>query len=229
LNFKDGYSIADQVEQSLRAEGFEVVPERDYVLTVALLLEARHGAEARHRYEETTRKFGELRIADPEGPALPYSRGILARSLMTTGLGSDVSHNLARRLEAKLWKGDERSIDRSHLRLEVEQLVLEEAGLEFSRWYSLINHLQQQVRPIVLLIGGAPGVGKSTFAAELGYRLGIPRIVGSDPVRETLRSLIGKDLSPTLHRSSYDVWRAELLPSERTDLRPERKRVVRGS
>jgi 2-phosphoglycerate kinase len=58
--------------------------------------------------------------------------------------------------------------------------------------------------------------------------LGIPRNVSTDSVRQALRSLIGPDLSPVLHSSSYSAWRAELLPSERDTVRPKRKRVLRG-
>jgi 2-phosphoglycerate kinase len=66
------------------------------------------------------------------------------------------------------------------------------------------------------------------LAAELGYRLGIPRVVSTDSVRQALRSLISIELSPVLHASSYAAWRAELLPEEVATAKPKRKRVVRG-
>ncbi|MCY4354082.1 MAG: hypothetical protein OXC09_04740 [Truepera sp.] len=228
LTFKEAYSIADQVEKSLRAEGHEIALQRDCNHTIALLLEARHGTEYRHRFEAETRQLEELLVAEPGGFTLPYSRGILARSLMVTGLGPDLSHSLARRMEVILWKRNEWTIQRQQLRAEVEQLLAEEAGEEFVRRYTLIHRLKQRDRPTVILIGGTPGVGKSSLAAELAYRLGIARIVASDSVRQALRSLIGADLSPALHSSSYALWRTELLPSERMDAKPKRKRVIRG-
>jgi 2-phosphoglycerate kinase len=86
--------------------------------------------------------------------------------------------------------------------------------------------VRQSDKPIIILIGGAPGVGKSTLAAELAYRLGIRRMVSSDAIREALRSLISTQLSPELHSSSYTAWRNELLPDE--DDKPRRRRVIRG-
>src|SRR5690606_7789782 len=41
-------------------------------------------------------------------------------------------------------------------------------------------------------------------------------------------SLIGKELSPVLHASSYSAWRAELLPTERDTARPSKSAVLRG-
>src|SRR5690606_42107328 len=38
----------------------------------------------------------------------------------------------------------------------------------------------------------------SALASEVGYRLGIPRVVSTDSVRQALRSLIGPELSPIL-------------------------------
>ena len=228
MGIKESNSTAAYIEQFFRSGGREEIPRPEYLSQVGEILEMRHGIEARKQYEGRVTSLAELRIIESEGDSFPFSRGILARSLMATGLAPDISHHLARVLEAKLGHREDRFISRAELRSETEGILLEEYGSEFSRRYSLISQLQRHIRPIIVLIGGAPGVGKSTFAAELGYRLGIPRIVGSDPVREALRSLIGKHLSPILHSSSYDVWRAELLPTEPEDLRPQRTRVVRG-
>jgi 2-phosphoglycerate kinase len=107
-------------------------------------------------------------------------------------------------------------------------LLLEEAGEEFARRYDLMRVVRRPERPVVVLIGGAAGVGKSAVASELGYRLGIPRIVSTDSVRQALRSLISPELSPVLHASSYTAWEAELLPAERAGATPKRKRVIRG-
>ena len=117
---------------------------------------------------------------------------------------------------------------REVVRRTVKLLLLQEAGEEFARRYELLRSVRRPDKPIVVLIGGAPGVGKSSLASELSYRLGIPRIVSSDSVRQALRSLISPELSPSLHASSFSAWRAELLPSELQNAKPKRKRVVRG-
>lgn len=228
LSFKEAYAIAKQVEQGLRAEGYRSIEEDMLAHVVALALEARYGREARLKYETTLTDPVDLYVLEPDGTRLPYSRGILARALMSIGLGPELAYNLAKRIEDVLWRSGERSVTREQVRREVDRLLVEEAGVDFAQRYQLLHRLRQSERPVVVLIGGAPGVGKSTIASELGYRLGIPRMVSTDAVRQALRSLISPELSPLLHESSYTAWRAELLPPEQVDARPEPVRVIRG-
>lgn len=228
LGFKEAHSIAHQVAQGLRSEGQEVVSERDLAHRVALALEARYGREMRLKYEASVSQTTDLLVVEEDGQELPYSRGILAQSLMAIGLGPELSHNLAKRVEDALWRLGDVRVERERLRHEVLHLLVEEAGEEFARRYDLMRAVRQPDRPIVVLIGGAAGVGKSAVASELGYRMGIPRIVSTDSVRQALRSLISPELAPVLHASSYTAWKAELLPAERPGATPKRKRVIRG-
>ena len=62
-------------------------------------------------------------------------------------------------------------------------------------------------RPIVILIGGASGVGTSTIAFEIASRLGIPSVIGTDSIREVMRKIISRELIPTLYESSYTAWK----------------------
>jgi 2-phosphoglycerate kinase len=59
--------------------------------------------------------------------------------------------------------------------------------------------------PLVILIGGATGVGKSTLATQLAARLGIVRVVATDAIREVMRSMLSAELMPTLHTSSFEA------------------------
>lgn len=228
LSFKDAHAVAQHIEQSLRNEGHETVSDRDLVHFTAFVLEARFGRDLRLQYEAQTNQPTEVQVKETNGVSFPYSRGILAQSLMAVGLGPELSHNFAKRVEDVLWEKELYEIARSDLRALVTSLLIEEAGEEFARRYELMRNVRRPDRPIVILIGGAPGVGKSTLASEIGYRLGIPRVVSTDSIRQALRSLISEELSPTLHSSSFSAWRAELLPVERDSAKPKRKRVIRG-
>jgi 2-phosphoglycerate kinase len=66
-------------------------------------------------------------------------------------------------------------------------------------------------KPLILLIGGATGTGKSTVAAEVAHRLGITRVTSTDVVRQTLRAFFGPGDMPSIHRSSFDVPAGESL------------------
>ncbi|MEM6428009.1 MAG: AAA family ATPase [Deinococcota bacterium] len=228
LPFKQAYTLSRQVEQQLRSEGARVVGRRDLNLRIALSLETRYGRDMALKFEAQSPERLELYIDESRDLKLPYSRGVLARSLTTIGLAPEHAHYLAKRVETLLWRSGEDSIARNYLREVVAGLLAEEAGQDYAMRYRQMRHLRRPRLPLIVLIGGAPGVGKSRVASELSYRLGIPRIVSSDAIRQALRSLISKELSPTLHSSSYEAWHAELLPDEHHTARPKRKRVTRG-
>lgn len=228
LSFKEAHAASNQVEAGLRADGVERLTQTELAHRVALALEGRYGREMRLRYEAETRLMTEVRVVEDDGVTMPFSRGILAQSLTAVGLAPELSHNLAKRVEEALYRHDGSEVPRAEVRREVSELLRQEAGEEFAQRYLLMRSVRRPDKPIVLVIGGAPGVGKSALASEIGYRLGIPRIVSTDSVRQALRSLIGPELSPVLHSSSYSAWRAELLPSERATVKPKRKRVLRG-
>ena len=66
-------------------------------------------------------------------------------------------------------------------------------------------------KPVILLIGGATGTGKSTVATEVAHRLGIHRVTSTDVVRETLRAFFAPEYMPSIHRSSFDAEPGEEL------------------
>jgi 2-phosphoglycerate kinase len=226
LSFKEALGIAGQVEQTLRNKGYELVTERELIHLTALALEASFGRELRSLFEMQRGQPVDILVREPTGESFPFSRGILAQSLMAVGLEPEMAYGLSKDFEDDLWHEGLTEITRDNLREQVRKMLEDTAGTDVARRYELMKVVRQSDKPIIILIGGAPGVGKSTLAAELAYRLGIRRMVSSDAVREALRSLISPQLSPELHSSSYTAWRNELLPDE--DDKPRRKRVIRG-
>jgi 2-phosphoglycerate kinase len=67
-------------------------------------------------------------------------------------------------------------------------------------------------RPVIVLIGGATGVGKSTIAAQVSERLGIVRIIPTDAIRQAMRAFFSETLMPSLHYSSYEAGMAVRIP-----------------
>jgi len=62
------------------------------------------------------------------------------------------------------------------------------------------------MKPYVILIGSASGIGKSTIASEISNRLHIKYLIETDFIREIVRGVIGPDYAPALHKSSYDAY-----------------------
>src|SRR5207248_4507830 len=75
-----------------------------------------------------------------------------------------------------------------------------------------VNRLRQQLRkldvPLVILIGGATGTGKSTVATEIAYRLGITRLTSTDSIRQTMRAFFSHEFMPSIHYSSFEAGAA---------------------
>jgi 2-phosphoglycerate kinase len=60
------------------------------------------------------------------------------------------------------------------------------------------------MKPVLVLIGGATGTGKSTVAVRVAQALGITRIAPTDVVRQTMRAFFAPELMPSLHVSSFE-------------------------
>ena len=64
--------------------------------------------------------------------------------------------------------------------------------------------LQAVELPIVLLVGGATGTGKSSVATEIAHLLGITRVTSTDFIRQTIRAFFSERSMPSVHHSSFE-------------------------
>jgi 2,3-bisphosphoglycerate-independent phosphoglycerate mutase len=91
--------------------------------------------------------------------------------------------------------------------VEVETLVAEQVaelvGESHARRYRLTCWLRRVDRPVIILIGGATGTGKSTLAMELAFRLGIRLVNSTDMIREAMRTVLSPEVVPGLHDHSF--------------------------
>src|SRR5207253_284119 len=67
-----------------------------------------------------------------------------------------------------------------------------------------LEALQQLDVPLIVLVGGATGTGKSTVTSEVAYRLGITRVSSTDFVRQTMRAFFSHEFMPSIHYSSFE-------------------------
>ncbi|PIU26221.1 MAG: hypothetical protein COW32_06115 [Candidatus Aquicultor secundus] len=139
---------------------------------------------------------------------LPYSKGLMASALMATGLPPSRSYEIARLIQRQLVDDGRFSIKVDELRELVYHVLLKHQGKlyanKYRRWQALLN----VDRPIIVLVGGTTGVGKSTIATAVAHRLGITHVVATDSLREVMRAVLSKDLIPSLHESSFMAWKA---------------------
>src|SRR5436305_15278122 len=97
------------------------------------------------------------------GHGLPYSKGLMAQSLSAAGLAPDRAYELARALEARLEERREASIDSGALRDLAAEVLREQEGADAARRFLDWEGLDQLDRPLIVMLGGTAGVGKSTL------------------------------------------------------------------
>ena len=96
-----------------------------------------------------------------------------------------------------------REIDRIELRNLTREALTDIAGEQAAERYLIWRHQQESDRPLLLLFGGAAGVGKTSLALEVAHRLGIGRVLSTDSIRQIMRITLSQDLVPALHASSF--------------------------
>jgi 2-phosphoglycerate kinase len=155
--------------------------------------------------------------------SLPYSKGLMARALIAVGVGGVRAYELARQVEIDLAKRDERTVELERLHELAVEILGPVEGHEAVERLRRYRDLDQLDMPVILLIGGATGTGKTTIAAESAHRLGITRLSSTDFIRQTMRAFFSEEFMPTIHHSSFKAWEA-LPEAEREEGDP----LIRG-
>jgi 2-phosphoglycerate kinase len=139
---------------------------------------------------------------------LPFSKGLMARALIAAGLPADRAYELALAVEADLHENGRpaTTMERLH-EVAIDTLGQEDGTMAMHRLrrYRGLYDLDQ---PIILLVGGATGTGKSSVATDVAYRLGITRVTSTDFVRQTMRAFFSTEFMPAIHHSSFEAGRA---------------------
>ena len=139
---------------------------------------------------------------------LPYSKGLMSQSLSAAGIPLGRAFELARIVERRLEERAGDRIESAELRGLAEDVVREQEGEDAVRRVRDWQRLDKLDRPLVVLIGGTPGVGKSTLATMLAGRLGVNRVIATDAIRQVLRAFFSRELMPTVHFSAFEAGRA---------------------
>jgi 2-phosphoglycerate kinase len=162
----------------------------------------------------TTRRRQQWPIPGEDG--LPYSKGVTARALMAGGLAAEQAYDLARLIEEDL-KASGRPFELDRVQELAVELLGEAEGGRAGRRLRQVRELHEIDEPVILLIGGSTGTGKSTVASEAAYRLGITRVTSTDFVRQTMRAFFSHEFMPSIHYSSFEAGDERRAPEDAED------------
>lgn len=154
-------------------------------------------------------------VVSDRDPGLPYSKGLRASELMITGLAPYRAYQVAEQVEERLLERDVASVTTDELDDLTIDVLSDLAGERYATNWLRWREISALDVPLVIMIGGATGVGKSTIATQLAVRLGIVRVVATDAIREVMRALFTKELMPTLYTSSFEADSALREPPPR--------------
>ena len=141
----------------------------------------------------------------------PFSKGIMSRSLNIADIGAVRAYELANDIEVELIKNNVTEIS-SHELADVVLNHLEGVNPEVANKYKNWRSLRASEKPLIVLIGGASGVGTSSMAFELANRLRLKNLISTDMIREVMRKIVSKELSPVIHKSSFDAHESIRTP-----------------
>ena len=201
-----GLSMDDAIDASYElrdsVSGRKKITTKELEAVLESLLESKYGiAPAAPPSADIDPNAPPLVVGD-EG-AVPYALELLIRPLLATGLSVEDSLNLARAVSDRLVALDIRAVPRRRLEDEAAALLEAHHGSGHARRYRLTCWVPRARNPILIMVGGAAGTGKSTLATEVAYRLGIRKVTSTDMIRETLRTVLPSDVVPGLHDHSF--------------------------
>ena len=204
LGFADAYELAQSVRNELQER--QEISSTDLRTRVAELLEQRYGCQQRDRYESKP-DSGPGIIVHTRTRSSPFSMGVLAHSLETCAIPPELAMEGARKVLARLRKTGHREIDHKALRRIIYRCLSEHCSQVAADRYLSWRRFENSGMPLIILIGGTTGSGKSVISSELAYRLDISRHQSTDMMREIIRSYLSAQMVPTLEYSSFEAWR----------------------
>lgn len=209
LPFAEAYDIANQVRKKLNSDA--EISTQELTDLVAELLSEKNYTDVHEQYTKSPQDQMPIRVLDRDGQPHPFSKGHLSQSLEICALPSEECYTITSLLERQLINTGTTELTSTELARITHQFLLEHEPPEMAQRYLTWVEFSRSGRPLILLVGGTTGSGKSTMSSEVAHRLNIVRTQSTDMLREVMRLMVPQRLLPALHVSSFNAW--QTLPS----------------
>ena len=216
FNYEEAYEVAESVRDALNKQ--KEIAKKDIVSLIDEVLKDQYNGRQVADLVFWEQAPTSITVERKSGPR-PFSKELLSHSIQASGLPPDGAYRIAQELERTLI--DQRRSVVTHR--ELEELVLhtlaERHDQAYADRYRVWRTWADLDKPLIILIGGASGVGKTSLAVSLANVLDIPRVVATDDIRQIMRLTLAPEFMPAIHTSSYMVW-SEVGVPEGTQLDP---------
>ena len=206
LDFDEASHIASEIRNELADTA--LISTDDLNRMVLKRLSSLGKEHVIYRYEHRNSPLS-IQVEQQCGRINPFSRLQFRHSLETIGLKSRESDEVVQMLQEHLTNKSIKVIKSRNLAMLIYRYLRQSSKLgpavahRWLVWHDFIN----SGRPLIFLIGGTAGCGKSSTANTLANRLEIVRTQSTDMLREVMRTMIPEQLLPVLHQSSFTAWK----------------------
>ena len=206
LDFKEASHIASEIRSEL--SDTDLISTEDLNKMVVKRLTSLGKENVVLRYENRNSLLS-VQVEQQCGRINPFSRLKFRHSLETIGLKSRESDEVVQMLQEHLTNKSIKTIKSRDLAMLIYRYLRKSSKLgpavahRWLVWHDFIN----SGRPLIFLIGGTAGCGKSSIANTLASRLEIVRTQSTDLLREVMLTMIPEQLMPVLHQSSFTAWK----------------------
>ena len=211
LSFDAAYELTTEIRNGLNDNPLITTDElRQRVIE---LLKTRSEPDVINRYGKQESPFG-IQVEQRDGQVTQFSRLEYQHCLENIGLTCEEAMEIVATVHKHLV--DRRTEKLTSRRLgELTYRYLrqsKELGPAVAQRWLVWRDFVNSGKPLIFLIGGTAGCGKSTIATLLASRLDIVRTQSTDMLREVMRIMMPEQLMPVLHTSSFTAWTA--LPGQ---------------
>ncbi len=205
LPFDESYQLASRIRQKLVNR--PKITTREMRETVVRELIKLDDTEFLENYTEANYPVQSIQIRYGRQSTAPFTMVRHRQSLESSGLTTDKAILTTQLLLKELEDSDKSEFHVDELGRRTYHLLKKQFDRQAATRYLVWIDYTRSRRPLILLLGGTTGCGKSTIATEIAHRLGIIRTQSTDMLREVMRMMIPERLLPALHTSSFNAWR----------------------
>lgn len=225
LTFNQAHEIANTIRDEI--ENKPLITTLDLEHLVVKHLKKAKADNALALYENRSMPYM-LQVESDNGQFAAFSPSRYRTDLESIGLNSEEALSIVDEVSAHLLRRNKPDVTAKYIAKITYRLLRKSKDLGKKvafRWLVWRDFLHSGT-PLVFLIGGTAGCGKSTIATGLASRLEIPRMQSTDMLREVMRTMIPKEVEPILHKSSYSAWQE--LPEDVLEAEDKSHRIYLG-
>jgi 2-phosphoglycerate kinase len=224
LAFESAYKLSSDIRQQI--SGMDEISTDELRRIVQHELQKMDEKEVIENYETNNLPITKIMVQDHEDNLTPFSSIEHRRTLESSGLSSDKAAYITQILYKELAELNNAIVDSNEIGKLTYEKLRQHYGKEAAKRYLVWVDYKHAQRPLILLIGGTTGCGKSTIATEVAHRLNIIRTQSTDMLREVMRMMVPIRLLPELHTSSFNAWRK--IPGSGDSKESPEERMIHG-